>query len=90
MLANPWRALPSRSPEPSGQTEPYYYDGHWAYFRYLDELAYDIASEQLPAISIAIAGPDADESPGQSSSLPMGSLLLPGSRNRLPVAPLRR
>jgi phospholipase C len=56
----------------SGQTEPYYYDGHWAYFRYLDELAYDIASEQLPAISIAIAGPDANEAPGRPSSLTDG------------------
>ncbi|HMI89387.1 MAG TPA: alkaline phosphatase family protein, partial [Polyangiaceae bacterium] len=55
-----------------GQTEPYYYDGHWAYFRYVDELAYDISSEQLPAISIVIAGPDANEAPGQPSSLSNG------------------
>jgi phospholipase C len=55
-----------------GQTEPYYYDGHWAYFRYVEELAHDIATEQLPAISIVIAGDDANELPGRSGSLTKG------------------
>ena len=67
-----------------GQTEPYYYDGHWAYFRYLDELAYDIASEQLPAISFAIAGPDANEAPGKPSSLTDGVAFARESQNRSP------
>jgi phospholipase C len=72
---------------PQGQTEPYYYDGHWAYFRYLNELAYDIATEQLPAISIAIAGPDADESPGQSSSLSKGIAFTTQIANQIAASP---
>jgi phospholipase C len=70
-----------------GQTEPYYYDGHWAYFRYLDELAYDIASEQLPAISIAIAGPDANEAPGRPASLTDGIAFATGIAKQIAESP---
>jgi len=70
-----------------GQAEPYYYDGHWAYFRYLDELTYDISSEQLPAISIVIAGPDGNESPGHPSSLTDGIAFATGIAKQVAESP---
>jgi len=56
-----------------GQTAPVYLDGNWAHFRALDELADDIASDQLPQIALVIAGAESNEAPGISSSLTRGT-----------------
>lgn len=50
----------------AGLPPPDYYDGAWAHFRYVDELFYDIDTEQLPPVSAVVVTGEGSEAPGTS------------------------
>jgi phospholipase C len=47
-----------------GQGPPLYYDNRWSHFRFMDELLYDIQTEQLAPINVVIAPDELNEKPG--------------------------
>lgn len=47
-----------------GQEGPDFYDSRWSHFRFMDELHYDIETQQLGPISVVIAPEPLSEQPG--------------------------
>jgi hypothetical protein len=68
-----WAVYLPTPAERYGMRVPDFPDGRWAHFRYVDELVYDASMEQLPQLSLVLAGPDRNEQPGRAESLARGT-----------------
>lgn len=68
-----WSVYLPNPAERYGLRVPDFHDGRWAHFRYVDELIYDAAMEQLPQLSLVLAGPDRNEAPNTVGSLAKGT-----------------
>lgn len=76
LLANAGIPFSIYMPDPTSDTieqpPPPYYDASFAHFRRLEEFSFDLETEQLPPISVILAGPGEDEAPGTASGLANG------------------
>ena len=59
-----WALYLGNASDTRGFPPPVFFDRHWDFFRGVDEIARDVELQQLPAISIVIAGPAQSEKPG--------------------------
>jgi hypothetical protein len=60
----PWGLYLGDADDTRGFPPPIFFDKHWDFFRGVDEIARDVELEQLPAISIVVAGDAQSERPG--------------------------
>ena len=59
-----WALYLTSADDTHGFPPPIFFDKHWDFFRGVDEIARDVELQQLPAISIVVAGDARSEQPG--------------------------
>ena len=60
-----WALYLGSAGDTRGFPPPIFFDKHWDFFRSVDEISRDVDLEQLPAISIVVAGDAQSEQPGR-------------------------